>query len=267
MKTILPSTAISIFVFFLTACSHYIQTSSGADYLAKNHLPVTKQKTGQAETSIEDRIRQAAEIEPTLKFPARIGLVKLHRGSIANISPEEAKTWLALKESLGDSYGEIIPINPLVAALATGKVPTSIHHDTSNTVNRVRLAAATQHLDAVLMYELKENTEENSNILSITNLTIVGGFFVPSATVSNEVSAHALLIDVLSGYPYATVDVSENNSIRATAWGSDKERSHLRKNTRIKTVSALADEVYEMMRDLRLGLAEMRVGAIPQVAN
>ena len=56
----------------LAGCSAYTQTTSGQDWLAA-YPPGPPAKGG----DIDARVRAAAAVEPTLRFPARIGIARI----------------------------------------------------------------------------------------------------------------------------------------------------------------------------------------------
>src|SRR5262245_15770727 len=100
----------------LAGCESYTQTTSGKDYLAK--YPIANAEPA---TEIDNRVRAAADVEPLLRFPARIGLARIggengHAG-LGVPSPEEAKAWSEAAQRLGPKFGEFVPVSPLIAAM------------------------------------------------------------------------------------------------------------------------------------------------------
>lgn len=87
MRKQVPALLLCVFLMGCETASN--QVSSGADYLDKyKDVPTTKAGSDKA-TSLDQKIREAAAVEPILKFPARIGLARIDRGSISSIPPEE----------------------------------------------------------------------------------------------------------------------------------------------------------------------------------
>ena len=117
-----------------------------------------------------------------------------------------------------------------------------------------------QPLDAVLIYEVNQWGRKRSNFLSVANLTILGGFILPTTTASENVTANAILIDVQQGYPYGHAEVSHEDESLTTSWGSESTRDGLREPTRTTAVKRLSEDVQEMLSKLRLQLAEQRHG-------
>ena len=168
-----------------------MQTSSGAGYLAAR--PEFRPAAG---NSVERAVYDAAKAEPALRFPARLGLARLQSGSLSAIPPGEGDKWLALAKDLGTTYGEFVPISPLVADMAS----SGRTNDTA--VDKIRIGAARQHVDAVLIYEVVTSDKDRGSVLSLADLTIIGSFLIPSRSIEGQAIANAVLMDVRNGYPY-----------------------------------------------------------------
>ena len=95
--------------------SHSVQTTSGRQYLNQyEELDLPTRKAG----SIDEEVREIANVEPTLRFPARIGIAKLYNGRISNLTVEEVEGWEKAKEEMGSGFGEFIPVSSMIAELA-----------------------------------------------------------------------------------------------------------------------------------------------------
>ena len=247
----------------LAACGHQVQTTSGSQYLA------AYDSGDGAGAATDAEIAAAANVEPQLRFPARIGLARIGSDGLAPMPAAEAQSWRGLAARLGSGYGEFVPVSPLVAALAD--TPAGRPHEwdqfrtyrqtLSDVVRQVRLGAARQHLDAVLIYEAFGSSEESSNPLAVTKLALIG-FFLPTENVAAEGFAQAVLVDVRNGYTYGTASaVAEKPSHRLTTVSDsrDAHRSALAE-AEARAVAGLTGEVEVMVRDLRLALAEHRAG-------
>jgi hypothetical protein len=236
----------------LTACETTTQTTSGEAYLARHGESTTAEKG-----SFEDQLRQAARVEPTLNFPARIGLARIDGGQLIAVPGAEAQAWQAVREHLGNNFGEFVPINPLVAKLASQAVNYNNAGRGMETINQIRLGAARQHLDAVLIYEAYSKTDTKSTILSIADLTIVGAYLVPSKVATSQGFATALLIDVMQGYPYGTAQVTTDKETKLSTrwgWGSKDGWRDGDDEEKTKAVFALAPEVEAMLQKLQIEL-------------
>ena len=259
---------LSILIFSaLIGCTHTVQTTSGQAYL-KKHPPTKKssvvatftkakkvnhKKYGVSEKSesidIETAIRQAAAVEPTLYFPARIGLARIEDGRLTPLPAAETEIWVQLKQRLEPDFGEFVPISTIVADMVRASLEPRLKYQSSDAMNQIRLAAARQHLDAVLVYE----------ILSDTGLTIVGGYFAPSQELHGKGVGHALLIDVIQGYPYANAQASFNLDQSTATRNTFAQQQDLSQQVNSQVTTKLALEVEEMFKKLRWQLAETRL--------
>lgn len=143
------ATGFALAVVLLGACSVTTQTTSGRDFLRA--IP---QSNSTSKDVFEQRIHEAANVEPILRFPARIGLARIGMDfgvlALKQTPAEDGKAWLELVDELGPEYGEFVPISPLIAAMMTPERPAHQRRDlVRDTLETVRLAAARQHLDAV----------------------------------------------------------------------------------------------------------------------
>src|SRR5512138_76135 len=257
----------------LAACGHQVQTTSGSKYLTAY---TESDASIDREVATDAEIAAAANVEPHLHFPARIGLARIDEQGLIAVPAAEAEAWRDLAGRLGSGYGTFVPVSPLVAALATphpSKLVVTLNQDRARSyrtslarvVREIRLGAARQHLDAVLIYETFGRSEESSNPLALTKLALIG-FFLPTESVKAEGAAQAVLVDVRNGYTYGTASaVAEKPAARLTTV-ADSGDAHIsaRAEAEARAVAGLAVEVEGMVRELRLALAEGRAaGSLP----
>lgn len=257
------------FVFLLAACSTYTQTTSGKAYLKR--YTQQAELAGAGGAAMDSGIRAAADVEPLLTFPARLGLARIDDGRISPIPPVEAERWMALAQRLGPDWGEFVPISPLVMALAGGssgycREYYSYKHSRHNyteclnqSVRDIRRGAARQHVDAVLIYETFATTESTSNPLAISKLALIG-FFLPTENVESDGFAQAVLLDVRNGYTYGFASAQvEDAAFTLSSWANEDEAAGSTEyKAKIAAAVELVPEVETMMRDLRTQLAEKR---------
>ena len=221
-------------------CQSTVQTTSGAGYLAAR--PEFKPAPG---SSVERAVYDAANTEPALRFPARIGLARISYRGLTAIPPEEGDKWLALAKDLGTTYGEFVPINPLIAEMAsTGRTNDSL-------VDTIRIGAARQHVDAVLIYEVTQNDRDRGTVLSVADLTILGSFLIPSRAIEGQATANALLIDVRNGYPYGTATSTAQQTGFVVNSGSSEKARDLAYAAGVDAVGKLTTDVKAMMARLK----------------
>lgn len=244
---------VFVFSFFiLSACSRSTQTTSGKSYLSQYQNLTYEENTESGYKTLDQKIRDVAAVEPILKFPARIGLARIEDGELTNIPGEEMEAWLKVRENLGgEQIGEFLIVNPMVADMAS----SSVNLGSTSLVNKIRLGAARQHLDAVLMYEVYSKTDSKTNFLAIADITIIGGYILPSEQVEAEGYGNAMLIDVIQGYPYGTADVVIDKQTSLTPSNYEYEkRDKYSQIVKTRAAIALSSEVEKMFQSLRAEL-------------
>jgi len=227
----------------LSACAHSSQLTSGSDYIARYDDSPAYAST----TFLDDEVRSIAAIEPDLRFPARIGLARIEGRTLTTIPGDESQYWAKLSETLGDRYGELIPVSPLITAMVNHGQAQSA----KDIVGHVRKGSARQHLDYVLIYEVDNRSERRSNALRLSDLTVLGLFVMPSRKVEIESTASAILIDVRNGYPYGTATSFADKDGTSTFAGREAKQSKLTDKARVLAVSNLTDEVEMVFEELR----------------
>lgn len=242
----------------LAACETTTQYTSGADYLARyQDAPISTQNT-----STDMAVREIAAIEPDLRFPARIGLARISRGqTLMSVPFDEAESWRDAAEDLGPSFGEFIPVSPLVA----NSVSSFDQRRDMNVIDHIRRGAARQHLDYVIAYEVTDIAKSDGNALRLADLTVLGLFILPSRDLKAEVTASAILLDVRTGYPYLTGSTFADKKAISTVIGKGDKKDELKTAARRVAVTQIAEEFADGLEDLKLvadgiKLAETRAG-------
>lgn len=246
--TLLTHLSVGSILVILTGCNYTTQTTSGNDYLSQYS---TGSAVGSSE--IDEEVRKIASVEPNLHFPARIGLVKLYNGKMMNLSAQEAEAWTELKTELGSEFGEFVPVSHLVAesVYARPHATNQVDH-ASELIRKVRLGSARQHLDVVLIYEVFSTSKSTANLQSaVADLTIIGGYFIPTREIETTGYANCILMDVRSGYPYGTASASLTAEDTATTLGTYSRELKLEDKNKIETALKLIPEVKQMMLQLK----------------
>lgn len=241
----------------LGACSATLQSSSGADYLAG--YDASHEIANGMATDVDQDVRRIAAIEPTLAFPARIGLARIEHGSITALPSDEARIWHDLVVEMGDQYGEFVPVSPLIASMVGEPAAPGMDRAAAVIAN-IRRGAARQHLDYVLTYEVGSSREEKANALALADLTIIGMFVLPSRTIEVDATASGLMIDVRTGYPYATLTTHADKSGVSRAiseWSTSLDYADTAEE---RAVAKLAQEFGTTIADLEARAREMSEG-------
>jgi len=242
MKGSLKTLVLTTVALTLGACTAHTQLTSGNDYLSRYSPSQT-----QLASTIDADVRKIAEIEPNLQFPARIGLARIEHGRLTNAPSDELSAWGQLADDLGPAYGEIVPVSPFIASIVR---PEGTDLRAEHVVSDIRRASARQHLDYVLVYEVSNKSENESNALSLADLTILGLYVLPSRDVK------VVLLDVRNGYPYGTATAFAEAKKVATRAGSGSYRAKLHASTKLDAVINLTDEVETMFEDLHRELSD-----------
>lgn len=240
-------------------CAETVQTTSGADFIAARPEWARRFVAGEGAApappgarSVDRAVYEAARTEPLLRFPARIGLARLHHGRLGTVPPEEGDFWVELIRSRGAEYGTFVPVSPLIAQMTTA----GMSRDTvSSAVDMIRIGAARQHLDAVLIYEAGGTSRDASTLLSVLDLTIIGNFVIPSRALEGRATAAAMLVDVRNGYPYGTALAHAEQTGIWTNSGSWNRSQELMQRAQVEAVGKLTIEVGTMFERLRSELA------------
>lgn len=260
MKTnlLFPPALIALAMIF-AGCESTVQTTSGRRYLEKYPQP---DKTGHSlgTSELDQRIAAVAAVEPTLHFPARIGLARIEEGRLSPLPREEGKSWTDLRDRLGRQFGEFVPLSLLVTEMVTPArtdSPSGWQHQENllqETIGRIRLGAARQHLDAVLIYEVVYDREITGTSATILDFTGVGAF-MGTRRSHGQGYATALLVDVRNGYPYGTATAVAQDSAHAALLGSGEKLRDQRAAVVASAVRALTPEVETMVQQLQAQLA------------
>ena len=254
MKPTFPVVAVATLV--LAACSNHVMDSSGHDYLSRYDAQVqvggkASVRAGSAgEKTGEDRFRQAAAVEPLLETPARIGLARIYRGVITFVPMQETEGWQALAKKHGGK-AEFMPISPALAEFTAQSVGMPRSGDwrarTGDLIQTIRLGAARQHLDAVLIYEIGAYAKKETTWLAIADLTLIGGAILPTREITAFGQGSALLLDVRNGYAYGFANAQKDLTNVWASWGSDAATDDMRESAAAAAVEALQSEVDEML--------------------
>ncbi|MEL6756785.1 MAG: hypothetical protein AAFP81_10155, partial [Pseudomonadota bacterium] len=109
LKRFTAATALLV----IGACETSLQTTSGADYLARYDSSYST--TTPVYADVDEDVRRIASIEPNLSFPARIGLARIEHGRLTALPEQDARIWQAQLEQLGRVYGDFVPVSPMIA--------------------------------------------------------------------------------------------------------------------------------------------------------
>lgn len=259
---------VPLTVLVLTGCYATSQTTSGKEYLSRYSEPLPQTESTVSYHSLADGelveetvqrvstdelVRRAAEIEPLLQLPARIGLARIEGGRLATLPESELAEWAPLVETFG-AKGSFVPVDPFLTDYTVRAVlpqdERALSGDAHHVLTAIRLGAARQHLDAVLVYEVGVIDSEEARQYGFRSLTVLDGGFLSDRSIEIEGRARALLIDVRNGYPYGTAAITLDLSETLPSWASD-HREQVVKQRAIQAITAkLVSKIDLVMADL-----------------
>ncbi|MEM8591566.1 MAG: hypothetical protein AAGF13_03475 [Pseudomonadota bacterium] len=182
-----------------TACDPQVMTISGRSFLDAREAPTLS-------------IVEAASYEPNLKFPARIGVVRLVSGSVTVVPDEERSLF---SNAFSGDLGTVVELGPLEARML-GLRNFGVGQD------EIRKLAASRHLDYVLVVEL-----------------------APAAN-----TAEAIFLGVRNGYPYASVETRIPGPVATNLWGRPTRNHNRIDRISRRLAQAIRPELSEMMAAL-----------------
>lgn len=279
---------VAIFATALIAgCGPVLQETSGHDYVAKyrqdsvysgdrNALKTIDRAMGMVDgdepplsaarthSTLNEMVVEAASVEPLLRFPARIGLARLESFYRSDIPANESAAWIVVAQELREDVGELVPINHMLGDDAATSVGfNSLMRDGSPqqiSIAKIRLAAARQHLDAVIIYRTQALSESGATIAAALDYTLIGTFLVPGHMVEAQATATAIVLDVRNGYLYGTVTETADKTRLTNYWSTgDVERSS-KDQARVRAAIKLAPAVGAMLKEMSRRQLRKRAG-------
>ncbi|MEM8793663.1 MAG: hypothetical protein AAGE80_18750 [Pseudomonadota bacterium] len=229
-----------------------IQSSSVDDYLKRyNQGVVSAEGTDPLSTEgIDRQILAAANVSPNLTFPGRFGVARIEKNRIEPIPEDEFRHWKEMAEKFG-TFGELVPVNPVVASLVSAtENECGSYWNACRAVNDIRMGAARQHLDAVLIYEVHANSNKDFTPFAVADLTFIGGAFLPTRSIEAASTVSAVFLDVRNGYPYGAAQASSELESYFISWGSDAKEQRMREEAVEESVADLIPKVEQMFLQL-----------------
>ena len=263
MRAIIAFAAIG-----LAACGTTVQTSSGADYVRRTDQGLAALSTSAEGLGGTDALRAAASVEPLLRFPAKIGIARIEDGALTPIPDAEMAAFAEALAQTGGAYGEFAPLNLLVTAMAVPEEqlaalsggyagPGNGLVRARRAVDAIRIGAARQHMDAVLVYEVFGTQDAARNALSVGDLTILGAFLLPGQEVDAVGHAEGILIDVRNAYPYLTASETVTRDGLSSTVRRRKRGEELKSEAQLQAVRDMADTLPAAFARLAVDLGNL----------
>jgi rhombotail lipoprotein len=191
-------------------------------------------------------IAEARGMKPQLSFPCRIAVyVKPSGDREWRWTPEDRAAmdqWAATLRQEG-----IVADIFLLPDMLTGR----------GDVKELRLAAAQCGADALFVIHGAAQTDSYKNFASVFNITLVGGYFVPSSHKDSLFMMEGILLDVDNGYVYTGVQAEGiGRIVRPTFTVEERDAIAMAKAS---AVPQFGTEVVKRMRTLSTASAAKRV--------
>jgi hypothetical protein len=100
-RTLQAALIISLSIASIGCQSHSVQITSGKEYLS-NYTDYDASDINASD--LNEEVKLTANIEPSIEFPSRIGLVKLFNGRITNLLPDEVEAWEGARRTMGSKF-------------------------------------------------------------------------------------------------------------------------------------------------------------------
>jgi hypothetical protein len=199
--------------------------------------------------SSDTAIADTRGLKPQLQFPCRIALY-LKPGQHDWRWTAEDKG--AMQQWAGELKREgiasdVFPLPELVVNSGDGKTD----------VKGLRLAAAKCGADALFVIHAAAQTDSHKNFATVFDLTIIGGYVIPSSHRDSLFMIEGVLFDVDNGYIYTAVQAEgEGKILRPTFVIEDKDAVE---KAKVKALKQFGDEVLNHMRVLAATPPSQRV--------
>ncbi len=188
-------------------------------------------------------------LKPQLQFPCRIALYLKPGQHDWRWTPEDKaamQQWAAELKREGIA-SDVFPLPELVVNNSDGKTD----------VKGLRLAAARCGADALFVIHGAAQTDSYKNFATVLDLTIIGGYVIPSSHRDSLFMIEGVLIDVDNGYIYTAVQAEgEGKIIRPSFVIEDKDAVAKGK---AKALKQFGNEVMNHMRALAATPPSQRV--------
>ena len=140
-----------------------------------------------------------SDVEPILKRHAKIGFARLDKGRLIAAPMAELRTWAAYDTR---SSVELKPVSPAALLKNIPLVPMMGGRDSDNKIDEIRMTAADQSMDYVLIYAKGKDARWGSfggKAIWETGLIAGDEFISPAAATK------AFLVDTYTGEIYGSV--------------------------------------------------------------
>jgi hypothetical protein len=188
-------------------------------------------------------------LKPQLQFPCRIALYMKPGQHDWRWTPEDKASmqqWAAALKNEGIA-SEVFPLPELVVNNSDGKTD----------VKALRIAAARCGADALFVIHGAAQTESHQNFASVFDITIIGGYVIPSSHRDSLFMIEGVLLDVDNGYIYTAVQAEGEGKIMQPSFVVEGKEAV--QKAKARALKQFGDEVMSHMRVLAAAPPSPRV--------
>jgi rhombotail lipoprotein len=199
---------------------------------------------------IDKDIKEIHRLAPQIRFPCRIAIALRAEG--------HSWRWTAKDRQLMNSWGDSLKKEG-IASEVVFMSRTFVHGDD---LHSLRASAAKYGADALLLIKGNSATDSRLNVMSVFNLTVVGGFVVPGSHRDALFQIEGALVDVNNGFLYASAEAEgEGSTLAPTFIIEEKDAIEKAKQG---ALTAFGPELLKHLRNLQ---ASAEPVAPPQLAK
>jgi hypothetical protein len=218
-----------------------VASGCGATGFDRGALVERLQKEGLYEVQ-DKEIQEVRALKPQLSFPCRIAVY---------LKPPCSSDWrwTSQDKEILNSATKVLQQE----GIASTVIPMSGMFAKDGDLKHLRMEAARYGADALLVIQGVHQTDSYMNPAAVLNLTVVGGFVIPSSHRDTLFLVEGVLVDVGNGCLYASVESEgEGSIVRPTFIVEDKEAISRAKK---KALERLGPELVQHLRSLQAGLS------------
>ncbi len=188
---------------------------------------------------IDTAIQELAQGAKPLILPAKIGLARLEKGRITALPASELTLWRDTAKTFGPEFGDFVIVNTVTLDDKAGPP-----------AGRLRHIAAQQGLDYIFAYSVETVSDDVSTGLGILDLTLIGGYIIPSKDILAKVTLSGALIDVTTGHIHASLVGHGRNRGTSPTQKRRRKRHAIEQRAKDAAVRELADQAAQTLKDL-----------------
>ncbi len=199
-------------------------------------------------------IAQAQALKPQLTFPCRVAVY---------LPPRISGPWKAKEKEIVDSWATSLKQDGIVSDmfLMCDMFTQGKEHSTNPTLTELRVAAARHGANALLVIQGDCEVDSGKNPAALFNLTIIGGYLIPSSHRDATVTLQGALVDVGNGFLYTSIDAEgEGSVIRPAFLVEDKPAIERAKQ---KALANFGPEFLKRMRNVHATYSRLQIGPDP----